>query len=117
MSDIGRYITLPQKVEAAYPNWSTSILIDNLRHTGPLDSSQFQQILGTAPGIEILPKNTLTQSDINELRATITHATSSSETGISLDQATGRQVALGHVIVGISSGIHHPALVPPYGKL
>ena len=78
MSDIGRYITLPQKVEAAYPNWSTSILIDNLRHTGPLDSSQFQQILGTAPGITIEPKNTLTVSDRDELRATITHTTSSS---------------------------------------
>ena len=109
MSDIGRYITLLQKVETAYPNWSTSILIDNLRATGPLDSSQFQQILGTAPGIEIPPKNPLTLSDRNELRAIISHDTASNEIGISLDQSTGRQVALGHVIVGISSGIHHPA--------
>lgn len=39
----------------------------------------------------------------------MTHATQGSqEVGISMDDSTGRNVALGHVVVGISAGIHHP---------
>lgn len=109
MSTVSRYIAIVQKVEATYPEWTTSRLIDNLRRTGPLDNSQFQQLLGTQPGILIQSKGILTELDIKELRSTITHETKGGqETGISLDNSTGRQVALGHVIVGISAGIHHP---------
>ena len=109
MPTISRYISLIQRVEAAYTEWTTSRLIDNLRHTGPLDSSQFQQLLGTQSGIDVKSKGVLTESNINELRSAITHDTEGGqEIGISLDDSTGRQVALGHVIVGISAGIHHP---------
>ncbi len=109
MPTVSRYISLIQKVEAAYPEWTTSRLIDNLRHTGPLDSPQFQQLLGTQSGIDVNFKSVLTELNINELRSAITHSTEGGqETGISLDDSTGRQVALGHVIVGISAGIHHP---------
>jgi hypothetical protein len=66
-------------------------------------------LLGTQPGITIQPKGILTQENINELRSTIGHSTKEGqEIGISLDDSTRRQVALGHVIVGISAGIHHP---------
>ena len=51
MSTVSRYIAIVQKVEAAYPDWTTSRLIDNLRHTGPLDDRLFQQLLGTQAGI------------------------------------------------------------------
>jgi hypothetical protein len=109
MSTASRYIAIIQKVEASYSDWTTSRLIDNLRHIGSFDNSLFQQLLGTQPGINIQPKGNLIRSDIDELALSMSHSTKGGqEAGISLDDSTGRQVALGHVIVGISAGIHHP---------
>jgi hypothetical protein len=109
MPSISRFIVLIQKVEAAYPEWTTDQLITNLRHIGPLDGVLFQQLLGTKPGIDIQPKGNLTEPDVKELRETMNHGTpGNQETGISMDESTGRNVTLGHVVVGISAGIHHP---------
>jgi hypothetical protein len=110
MSAVSRYIALVQKLEAVYPEWTTSRLIDNLRHIGSIDGVLFQQILGTQPGIDIQPKGNLIRQDITELALCMNHdvISANQEIGISLDDSTGRQVALGHVIVGISAGIHHP---------
>jgi hypothetical protein len=56
MPSVSRFIVLIQKVEAAYPEWTTDQLINNLRHIGLLDGSLFQQLLGTSPGVSIKPK-------------------------------------------------------------
>jgi hypothetical protein len=109
MASVGNFITLVQAVETAYPEWTTDRLITNIRHIGPLDGPLFQQLLGTTPGIDIQPRGNLSQTKINALITELNHTTTTNqETGISQDSATGRNVAIGHVIVGISAGIHHP---------
>jgi hypothetical protein len=114
MASVPRFIYLLQKIEAAYPQWTTDQLVTNLRHTGPYDGSFFQTLLGTKPGVRILPAGNLTEAEINEVDDAMRHDTlGGNEVGISLDASTGRYVAIGHVIAGISGGIHHPEPLNP----
>jgi hypothetical protein len=109
MSDIGRVISIIQKIEAEYPQLSTSKLVDSLRRFGNYDTDQFQMFLGTSPAADIGPKGSFSLSDRAELINNLMHDTStSSGAGTSLDKSTNRKITLGHVIVGISAGIHHP---------
>lgn len=109
MPSVTRFIQLVKKVEAAYPEWTTDQLVTNLRKAAGYDGSFWQQLLGTNPGTTILAKGNLTPQDVAELIATMGHGTSGTqELGISTDASTGRNVTMGHVITGISAGIHHP---------
>ncbi|MBE9012112.1 hypothetical protein IQ250_18085 [Pseudanabaenaceae cyanobacterium LEGE 13415] len=109
MPSVTRFIYLVQKVEAAYPEWTTDQLITNLRLAAGYDTPVWRQLLGTNPGTRITARGKLTQQEIAELELTMGHATSGTqELGISIDDSTGRNVAMGHVITGISAGIHHP---------
>jgi hypothetical protein len=109
MPSVSNFITLIGEVEKAYPEWTTDRLITNLRRTGPLDTPLFRQLLGTTPGIVIQPKGTLSQSKIDVIAGELNHGMDGGrEIGISLDNATGRNVAMGHVIAGIAAGVHHP---------
>ena len=109
MPSVSRFIYLVQKVEAAYTQWTTDQLITNLRATAGYDTPLFQQLLGTTPGSRILPKGNLTSQDVTELTNAMVHTVvGNQEGGISVDDSTGRNVTMGHVVVGISAGIHHP---------
>ena len=111
-SKLSDFIAIVGRIESAYPEWKTTTLIDNLRATSSYDQLPFQLLLNTAPGKYISAKSPLSASDRSDIYDFMTHATINNDQtetfGICIDSSTGRKVTIGHVIVGISAGIHHP---------
>jgi hypothetical protein len=68
-------------------------------------------LFGSGNGSNFLPKGKLTKVDIDSLKSTITQSIYSNsgfyEVGISLDTSTGRNVALGHTISGVSAALYY----------
>jgi hypothetical protein len=110
MTDIGRYVTLIQRIESDYPDWTTSRLIDSLRRLARIDTNQFQTILGTPPANAIQQSSpSLSNSEYRELESMTYHATpTGQELGRCFDRSTSRFIAMSHLIAGISGGIHRP---------
>jgi hypothetical protein len=104
-------IAIIKEIEEEYPTWTTVQLIDNLRYVSSLDSKLSKILFGSGDGASFLPKGKLTKVDLDSLIATLTQKTLNknglSEVGISVDSSTGRKVALGHAISGISAAIYH----------
>ncbi len=115
MSKISDCISYIQKIEEAYPDWTASTILDNLRYRVYNDGF-FRKMLGTDSSKKIEPKGNLKQEQIDYLYDSIKHGADDNdkykETGISQDSSTGRMVAFGHVIVGIAAGVRHP--LPAY---
>lgn len=115
MYKISECISYIQKIEEAYPEWTASTILDNLRYDS-YNSSFFQEMLGTKASSKIEPKGNLRLDYIQYLRGSINHGSDKNnlyiEDGISQDPSTGRMVAFGHVIVGIAAGLRHP--LPAY---
>jgi hypothetical protein len=111
MTDIGRYVTLIQRVEADYPNWTTSRLLDSLRRLAQIDNNQFQTLLGIPPA-DVIQTNSpnLPNSEYVELRSMTFHDTppGQPEQGRCFDRSTSRFIAMSHLIAGICGGIHRP---------
>jgi hypothetical protein len=111
-SKLSDFIAIVGRIESAYPEWKTTTLIDNLRATSSYDQLPFQLLLNTTPGKYIEAKPPLSASDRSDIYDFMTHATINNEQtetfGVCIDSSTGRKVAIGHVIVGILAGIHHP---------
>jgi hypothetical protein len=111
MTDIGRYVTLIQRVETDCPNLTTSRLADSLRRLAQIDTDQFQTLLGTPPANVIqLSSPNLSNSEYLELRSMTYHATppGEAEQGRCFDRSTSRFIAMSHLIAGICGGIHRP---------
>jgi hypothetical protein len=119
LSQVSNTISVPtaiaiiKEIEEAYPTWTTSQLIDNLSFVGSLDSEISQILFSSCNGSYFSPKGKLTQVDIDSLTSTISQQIFNDngfyeEVGISLDPSTGRKVALGHAISGISAALYDP---------
>jgi hypothetical protein len=111
MTDIGRYVTLLQRVETDYPNWTTSRLLDSLRRLAQIDTDQFQTLLGTPPADTIQESSpNLSNPEYLELFAMTYHATppGKPEQGRCFDRSTSRFIGMSHLIAGICGGIHRP---------
>jgi hypothetical protein len=119
LSQVSNTISIPssiaiiKEIEEAYPTWTTSELIDNLSFAASLNSPLNQVLFGSDSGTSFLAKGKLTQIDIDSLISTISQKTyydgnGLCEVGISLDPSTGRNVALGHSISGISAALYNP---------
>ncbi len=105
-------IAIIKEIEEAYPTWTTAQVIDNLSFVASLNSPLSQVLFGSDTGATFLPREKLTQIDLDSLIDTINQKTYDNdglcEIGISLDPSTGRKVALGHVISGISAALYDP---------
>jgi hypothetical protein len=119
LSQVSNTISVPtaiaiiKEIEEAYPTWTTSELIDNLSFAASLNSPLNQVLFASDSGTSFSPKGKLTQIDIDSLIGTINQTTyygdnGLCEVGISLDPSTGRKVALGHAISGISAALYDP---------
>lgn len=108
-SGVARYIALVQKVEEAYSSRSGEDVLNRLRRLAGYDDSKFQKMymIRASPGLE--PKGILTQGDIDELKAMSLHdaprTSDADEVGIAQD-CHQRDVALGHVLCGMTAGRH-----------
>jgi hypothetical protein len=104
------YVKLVKKVEAAYPAWTFDDVLNTLRRTAIYDDEKFQQMYGLGPARTLQPDpgGVLSAADIGVLRGLSQHGGGSIEyeTGIAED-STGRPVAIGHVLTGMSAGMHH----------
>lgn len=70
------------------------------------DTKVWQKMLGLGPAANLDPKGSLTQEDLEALRKMIAHSTDKNvEEGIAKDWF-GYEVAIGHVLTGISAGQH-----------
>lgn len=111
------FIALVQKVEATHPDWTGEDVLNSLRHLGTdYDSAQFQEMYGTNPGLALSPSEGLSAEDIAALKSMIDHEgnTKDNEKGIVTD-GNGIDLAIGHVLTGISAGQHRKSdvnLVP-----
>jgi hypothetical protein len=117
MIDLGRYVILLRKVEAQYPNWTTSRLLDSLRQLGGIDNSLFRDLLATQLADVIVGGSSLLSArELDELRSATMHndiVSGTPESGLAFDTSTARGVAMSHVIAGICGGIHRPEPIVP----
>jgi hypothetical protein len=109
------YIALTKKVENAHPDWSGERVLNALRHESGYDDARFQAMYGgIPPGDTLRPTGALTQDDINNLRELSRHSgnTKNTEKGIAKD-SLGHDVAIGHVLTGMSAGMHRERAIQP----
>ncbi len=102
-------VALIKKVEAANPDWTTAEVTAALRKLVGYDTSSFKWAYSYYWTPTLSAGETLSQEDLNLLRATMHHFGDSPamETGIAYDDRTGEYVSLGHVLTGVSGGIHY----------
>lgn len=113
------YVKLVKKVEAAHPDWSADRVLNALRRTAIYDSPRFQNLYGLPEADRLDPvPGKLEAGDIITLRTLSQHGGVTDltcETGYALD-TTGMPVAIGHVLTGMSAGMHHnPDALPTDG--
>lgn len=111
--NIKEAIALIVLVEKAYPNRTTSQIVDTLRFYGGYDTSIWKAILGTTRDITygLEPGNGLTTAHITSIQSMLYHYHDDKyEYGVVFDMSNKR-VALGHVICGISAAIYRPTPV------
>ncbi len=118
LSQVSNTISVPtaiaiiKEIEEAYPTWTTLQLVDNLVFIASLHNPLSQVLFGSRTGASFLPKGKLTKIDLDSLNSTISQKIFNNnglcEVGISLDPSTGRKVALGHAILGISAALYDP---------
>lgn len=118
--NIKEAISLIARFETLHPELTTSQIVDSLRKAGDYDKHQFRVILGTTKlnTFDITASKKLTLNEKTLLKGIMSHHAETgakTEKGVTFDLCTPpRRVALGHVICGISGGIHHPG--PVYCK-
>jgi hypothetical protein len=120
LSQVSNTISVPtaiaiiKEIEEAYPIWTTLELIDNLILIASLHTPLSQVLFASGTGASFLPKGKLTKIDLDSLTSTINQKIYDNnglcEVGISLDSSTGRKIALGHAILGISAALYDPEL-------
>jgi len=109
------YIALTKKVEKAHPDWSGERVLNALRHEAGYDDERFKALYGSIQsGDSLLPTGELTQEDINNMRELSRHSgnTKNTEKGIAKD-SLGHDVAIGHVLTGMSAGMHRKQAIQP----
>jgi hypothetical protein len=110
------YVKLVKKLEADHPGWRFDEVLSALRHTAIYDDPHWQAMYGTdkAPNLQAVPGGTLDDTDIGVMRAMSQHGGDSplQETGIGLD-SSGQLVAIGHVLTGMSAGMHNKSSIEP----
>lgn len=119
-SEVCEFIELVQKVEAAFPTWSTARVTDAIRRTAGYDDELFQKLLGR-PGKadDLTSAGALTAADLKRLQDLARHSGNGlthPEKGIGKD-CLGYEVALGHVITGVCGGMYRTARVDLMGRL
>lgn len=108
---VGEYIGLVRKVEAAHPTWSAEDVLNALRALAGTDNRLFQALFGTQPGRRIVavapyPTAILTKDDIAKLERMSSHRIKDGVQWGNAKDALGYDVSLGHVLSGLSAGQH-----------
>ena len=108
---VGEYIGLVRKVEAANPTWSAEDVLNALRGLAATDNWQFRALFGTEPGRRIVPvvpypTAILTTDDIAKLERMSCHKIKDGVQWGNAKDALGYDVSLGHVLSGLSAGQH-----------
>jgi Ca2+-binding RTX toxin-like protein len=110
---VARFIELVKGIESIYPAWSAERLNNELRTLAGYNTSLFKGVLADIGSYDTLerdrndPKSSSTYRNIlSELAGYLQHkvAANGVETGVVKD-SRGLNVAIGHVITGISGGI------------
>jgi hypothetical protein len=102
------FVKLVRKAEKAYSSWTKEQMLNSLRRLGGYDNENFQGMYGTAAATDLapVPEKDFTQADIDLLEQMLRHADGKAgETGIVKD-ISGQYLAMGHVMTGISGGLH-----------
>jgi len=105
--EVGDFIALVRKIEAAYPTWNGERILNSLRRLAGYDDPKFRAMYGgLKQGDALAPIGSLTQTDLDTLKAMTRHeVTPGVESGIVVD-TFGEAVAMGHVLTGLSAGQH-----------
>lgn len=97
------YIALVQKVERAYPKWTPDEVLAALRRIAGCDAVLFRVLFATQEGSAIYAGDGgLTCGDLCDLAAMSAHR----GTGGVVYDAWHGEVAIGHVLCGITAGLH-----------
>ncbi|HEU0300080.1 MAG TPA: DUF4157 domain-containing protein [Longimicrobium sp.] len=102
------FLALLQKAEKAHPTWTKEQMINSLRRLGGYDTERFQTLFGTGPAMDLVavPEAGFEEADVQQLRGMLRHSgNDASEAGIVKD-FSGEYLAMGHVMTGISGGLH-----------
>ena len=113
--EIGTYIGLVRKVEAAYPKLSAEDVLNALRRVAGTDDRKFQLLLGTPPGKELLevPGNSgITQGELKTMQGMSRHRPVFGVMDGNAKDSLGHDVSLGHVLCGLSGGNHRAPIAP-----
>lgn len=104
---VGEFIGLVRKVEAAHPGWSGERVLNSIRRLAGYDGKKFRDMYGgLAVADTLAPSGELTQAALDALQRMTRHKLEGDvELGIATD-SFGEPVALGHVLTGISAGQH-----------
>ena len=100
---ISDYIALVQKVERAYSQWKPEQVLAALRRIAGCDSHLFRTLFGTTEGAPVsVGVGGLLATDLCDLASMSAH----SGTGGVVYDPWGQEVAVGHVLCGITAGLH-----------
>jgi len=101
-TEVGRFIALVRKVEAEYPTCNGEQILNSLRRLAGFDTEEWQMMLNLEgkSATYIKPKGNLKQKDIDELKEM------SKTGGGKAKDFFGYDVAMGHVLTGMSAGQH-----------
>lgn len=101
------WIGLVQKAEAEFPHLTGVEMTNAMRRIAWYDDEKFRRMYGDSPqGAALTGGTNFTQADINQLIAMTRHSVSAGvESGIVRDPL-GYDLAAGHVLTGISSGVY-----------
>jgi hypothetical protein len=117
-AELYEYIKLVRTAEQAHPNLSGEDLLNSLRWVAGYDNENFRDFFGGIDKAkELKPSGPLTQGMIDRMQELSRHQeVAGVEKGIAKDPL-GFDVALGHVLTGMSAGQHpHTRDIPgPFG--
>ncbi len=109
---IERFIALIAKLERAFPAWGVTEVTDRLRHVAYYDNAFWRTMLDTDEAPELsrarfIASPHFSRADRDELARLVNH-TPAGGTGaeVTCADAWGQRIAVGHVITGISAGLH-----------
>lgn len=109
---VADYIALVQKVERAYPQWTPDQVLAALRRIAGCDAQLFRTLFATPEGSPVVPGvGGLTETDLCDLAQMSAHGGAG---GVVFDP-WHQEIAIGHVLCGITAGLHrnmHFGVVP-----
>ncbi|MBW2662687.1 MAG: hypothetical protein JRD93_12025, partial [Deltaproteobacteria bacterium] len=105
-TEVGKYIALVRKAEAAYSSWVGEKILNSLRRLAHYDTANFQKMYHlNNPGNDLTARGVLAKGDIMALREMSQHSPDEGIRGTAKD-CFAYEVAMGHVLTGISAGQH-----------